>query len=184
VSRRWKRTLIAAALGAGAVLGCGDDPVEPPPQTLFAPESWAGVWDITFIERECDSDILVDSFPTLETICTGESLVEFLLGDAEGELDCTGSWTDSSLEATCSGSSTVLGCITTVAARFDASLRADSTFAGLVRLDVRFDCEDEIPDDCLDVELDAVLRAAEPDSCPQPATGALKALTRATRPQR
>lgn len=176
MSPGWKRPLAVAALGLGTILACGDEPVEPPPpQALYAPESWAGVWDITLVEHECgdDSVLAVTSFP--DTLCAGESLAEFLLGDEQGELDCTGSWTDTDLAADCSGSSTVLGCETIVVASFTASL-TDSAFGGLVRVDVRYDCEEPIPDDCLDVDLDALFSGPQPASCPQTSTGALKAL--------
>lgn len=158
----------ATTLAVAVFIGCGKDPVEPPIESLYAPEAWAGVWEVTLTSRECGSDsiLAVDIIP--DSVCTGESLVEFLgLSEDDVQLSCVGSWTDSDLTATCTGTSNALGCDLDVAGAINASLSA-SNFTGAVRISLRFKCDD-LSDDCIDAELNAVRLGPEPADCEQPA---------------
>lgn len=126
MKRRWQTGLLLGLLVGGVAFhGCGDDPTQPPSQ-LFFPASWAGAWRLTLTQRDCATDSFLGVDITGDTICAGQSLVDFFgLGDYS--IDCSGSITDTHIEATCTGREPFLDC--DVALRVSAD-RADSTISG------------------------------------------------------
>ena len=175
MQRRWIWKVAAIWLSAVVVFGCGEDPVEPP-APLFVPETWAGLWRITLTSRDCGEDSVVAVDVLNDSVCTGQSLVEFLgLQEEDLQLTCEGTWTDTDLSATCTGTSQAFGCDLDLAGSITATLAAD-VFAGNLRLNLRLNCDGEIDDDCIDAELSAERIAPEPANCPTPTTGSVAAL--------
>jgi len=129
LKRRWTAGLLLLLLVGGVAFhGCGDDdPTQPPSQLLF-PASWAGVWRLTFNERDCATDSFVGV--SVDTTCVeaGMSLVEFFdLSGYDVALSCSGSMTDSHIDATCTGHESFFDCDVTL--RLSAN-RADSILSG------------------------------------------------------
>lgn len=184
MSRRgWIPRLGLAAAVLGLVFGCGKDPVEPP-ATVLVPEAWSGLWDITLTSRECGLDSVIGVDLLVDSVCTGGTLADFLgLEDDEVELECTGTWTDTELAATCSGTSTTFGCDFDIAGSVTATLNG-SNFSGIARLNLRLNCDGDTSSDCIDAELSATRIGPEPASCPQPAAGLLSTLQRRGQPGR
>ncbi len=149
---------------------------------MLVPEPWAGLWEITLTSRECGSDSILAIDILVDSVCTGGTLVDFLgLEDDEVELTCTGTWNDTDLAATCSGSSQSFGCDFDISGTVNATAN-DSSFAGVAHLDLRLNCDGDLSSDCVDAELVARRLGPEPASCPPQATssapGVLETLKR------
>jgi hypothetical protein len=153
---------LALLLGGVAFHGCGDDPTQPPNQ-LFFPASWAGVWHLTLTERDCATDSFLGFDVSEDTICAGMSLVEFFgLGDVP--IDCSGSITDTRIDATCTGQEPFTGCNVTLRVNAD---RPDSTISGTGSL--RFSACSAA--NCTEFDILGRRQAPAPSSCSPASNG-------------
>ncbi len=176
--RFWRFGCTGVVLGCLAIGACSKE--ENPqvlPQEVVFPASWAGVWRGTFPYRDCPTDSLLGVDVTVDSICTGTTVEEFL-GIREELLDirCVGTITDTEFAAHCSGHSEFLGV--SVAGDFTA-VRDDSVFTGGGDLTVRYD---DNTTECYQVSYDALRVAPAPPAC-SGAVSLVKPLARALRPR-
>jgi hypothetical protein len=171
VKHRWTAGLFLVLLVGGVAFhGCGDDdPTQPPSQLLF-PASWAGIWRLTLNERDCATDSFVGVDVSVDTICAGMSLVEFFdLTDGQVALSCSGSMTDSHIDATCTGHESFFDCDVTL--RLSAN-RADSTLSGTGSIRTS-GCPVA---SCLEFDILGRRLAPAPTGCPAAANGLARRL--------
>lgn len=163
--------LLAALVGMGGA-GCGKDDPHMPPGTLTVPAAWSGTWRVVLTSRNCPDDSLLGVDITVDDVCTGEPVETFLGLEVQGlEMRCTGSFTDTNLDAQCSGTIEDFGCLA-VTADFHA-VRADSLFDGTGTLTVR-PCSGGGEVDCIDAAFAAERIQRVPPSCDS--TGVAKTL--------
>jgi len=159
-----------------------DDPQVPPTEVVF-PASWAGVWRVTFPYRDCTTDSLLGVDVTVDSICVGTTVEEFLGIRAE-QLDvrCVGTITDTEFNAHCSGQSAAFGLEITVVADFTAA-RNDSVFTGGGSATLQYRSGNSTETECYAVSYDALHVAPAPPACSGTVSLA-KPLARALRPRR
>jgi len=181
VQRLWR---FAVAMGISACLlgsGCSEDadPKAPVEEFRF-PASWAGVWRVNFPYRDCQTDSLLGIDVTVDSICTGETLEEFLgIPEDQVAVDCTGTITDTEFSAHCSGRTEELGVVLTITADFTAT-RDDSVFSGGGTAVFRYEYGNSTDSDCYELSFDAELLApVAPDCAASSATVMAKPLARA-----
>lgn len=172
------RTLFLLALVVTA--GCGDDGPSGPPSQVIVPEAWRGMWQITYTASTCTSDSVIDTSVDIRPACPGQTLEQFLGIDSQNvELSCSGEFTDTALQAHCTGQ-TDLVCLITLSTDLSA-LRADSLFSGTAVLRTTLDCGGDQETDCETYAIEGVRIDPSPAECDAPVALApplLEALTR------
>jgi hypothetical protein len=159
-----KLRLLLAACVAAAAAGCGKDDPSVPGGRLAVPAAWSGTWRIVLTSLDCPSDSLLGVDVIVDDVCTGEPVETFLGLEAEGlEMRCTGSFTDTNLDAHCSGG-VKLGCTVTVTVDF-AAVRTDSLFDGTGTVFVRTECSNGSETECYDAVVVAERIAPVPAGC-------------------
>lgn len=115
-------------------------------------EAWEGVWEIETTVRDCETQNIISTSSTRDSLCAGDP-IPFEGGEAD--LTCDGTANDTSFELHCSGSNEWFpGCVahTTLTATgtrdgdsFSATATMETTFEGTGK------CE-FFPDQCLLIE--------------------------------
>lgn len=181
VQRAWRFVVVVGTLACVLGSGCSqdEDPKVPAEEIRF-PAAWAGVWRVNFPYQDCQTDSLLGIDVTVDSICTGETLEEFLgIPEDQVDVDCVGTITDAEFSAHCSGRTEQLGVVLTITADFTAT-RADSVFNGGGMAVFRYEYGNSTDSDCYDVSFDAKLLApVAPDCAASSATVMVKPLARA-----
>lgn len=180
--RLWRLGCTGVVLSILALGACSksEEPQVPPQEVVF-PAAWAGVWRVTYPYRDCATDSLLGVDVTMDSICVGTTVEEFLGITAE-QLDvrCVGTITDTEFSAHCSGQSESLGFKIIVAGDFTA-VRDDSLFTGGGTLTIRYEGSSEA--DCYQVSYDATRVSTVTSPC-SGAVSLVKPLARALRSPR
>jgi len=95
-------------------------------QEIIAPESWAGIWETTTIERDCDTlEIIGDATTSTDTICAGDIMNP---EDPEEIITCEGTINDETVHMECSGTVEILpGCSLTISFVSDGTRNGDTS---------------------------------------------------------
>lgn len=181
VRRTWRFAVAVGISMCVLAAGCGkDEDPKPPVQELRFPATWAGVWRVNFPYWDCQTDSLLGVDVYVDSICTGETIEEFLgIPEDQVAVDCTGTITDTDFTAHCSGRTEELGVVLTINADFTAT-RQDSVFSGGGTAVLRYDYGNDSDTDCYELSFDAQLvGAVAPDCSTGTATVLAKPLARA-----
>ena len=157
--QRFSRFVLAAVLfGSLGSWGCGESEVPKAPQPELAfPAAWAGVWRVHFPNRDCRTDSLLGVDVFVDSICTGETLEEFLgISEEQMAIVCSGTINDTEFAAHCSGRSEELGLVLTVTADI-TGMRQDSVFTGGGTATFRYELGNDSETDCYTISFDALL---------------------------
>jgi hypothetical protein len=136
---------------------------------------------VTFPYRDCTTDSLLGVDVTVDSICVGTTVAEFLgIRAEELDLRCVGTITDTEFAAHCSGRVDMgAGFVIDVTGDFTA-VRDDSVFTGGGALVARYGNSSET--ECYAVSYDALRVAPAPPACSGTVSLA-KPLARALRPR-
>ncbi len=135
---------------------------------------------MTFPYRDCTTDSLLGVDVTVDSICVGTTVEQFLGIRAEQlDLRCVGTITDTEFAAHCSGRLDV-GFVIDVTGDFTA-VRDDSVFTGGGTFVARYGDSSET--ECYAVSYDALRVAPAPPAC-SGTVSLVKPLARALRPRR
>ena len=94
-------------------------------QEIIAPESWAGIWETTTIERDCTTLEIISETTVTDTICAGDIMNP---EDPDGVFTCDGSVTDATVHIECSGTVEILpGCSLTISFVSDGTINGDTS---------------------------------------------------------
>ena len=94
-------------------------------QEIIAPESWAGIWETTTIERDCETLAIISETTSTDTICAGDIMNP---EDPEGIFTCEGTITDGAVHMECSGTVEILpGCSLTISFVSDGTRDGDTS---------------------------------------------------------
>jgi len=127
------------------------------------------MWQITYTASTCTSDSVIDSSVDIRPACPGQTLEQFLGIESQNvELSCSGTFTDTNLQAHCTGQ-TDLVCLITLSTDLSA-VRADSLFTGMAVLHTTLDCGGDRETDCETYAIEGVRIDPSPSECDAPAT--------------
>lgn len=94
-------------------------------EEITVPESWAGIWETTTVEKDCQTLEIINETTTRDTLCTGDILNP---EDPDGLLICSGSISEGALHLECSATLEVLpGCSLTISFVSDATRNGDNS---------------------------------------------------------
>jgi len=147
-------------------MGCGKDSSTNPSNgggSVTTPAAWAGQWRIMFTLRDCDSGMVLSSETTDEPICPDET---FDFGIDDSDLPCTGTFTDTAFNLTCSGVETDSdGCQTTTEITLNGTRNGDAfTITGTGTTTFGTGCEFQ-GTFCFDVDISATRLSETPVDC-------------------
>ena len=132
-------------------------------QEITIPEAWAGVWENTVTEMDCETMEIVSVTTSIDTFCAGEA---FNLEDPDGGLpdfECEGSANDSSYHLECSGTMEVFpGCSITVSFVSDATFNGN-TSQGVSINTISYEGDCFLEDTCVRYETSSVRLEEDPD---------------------
>jgi hypothetical protein len=162
--------LIALAALGLAVQAAAADPIP-------YPDEYIGIWDITTVVRDCETQIILFQSTDRDTVCAGE-LFDPEFGEAQ--LTCTGEITQTTINLECTGSYEVEpGCIANITFTMTGTLNGDTqtTTTTIVSNYVGATCV--IPSSCMSITSTGTRVNPDPGDCPpspvEPATwGQLK----------
>ncbi|NNE43253.1 MAG: hypothetical protein HKN12_03520 [Gemmatimonadetes bacterium] len=141
--------LLAVAIGSG----CGDSndggtgPGDGGGDPAQVAQEWAGVWNLEFQERDCDTNAIISTTTETDTLCASEA---FTYGDDGIEdIACTGTWTATSVNLRCQDSITFDGITCAFDAQINGTMASDgSSYNVTVRVDITYTGEGAPPNDC------------------------------------
>ena len=132
------------------------------------PAAWAGVWEVTDVERDCETLELVETTTGNDTLCAGD-LID-LTDDGTFEIDCNGTVTDTHVDIECTGSSEEAGCTGTFSLDLEAD-RDGETFSGTSITSLEFTgegCGPFVFGFCQRIETTATRIGPQPAECAVP----------------
>ncbi len=98
------------------------------------PDEWIGVWEITSIARDCDTQAILFQNTVLDTICAGEIYEP----DPEDPLTCSGTITQNTVSIQCEGSyEEEPGCTANVQLTIDGT-RNGNAWSSTTRIETTF----------------------------------------------
>jgi len=130
------------------------------------PSAWSGIWEMSVTERDCGSEVILDSWTESDTLCAGDA---FAFEEVPGGLspECIGSVDDTALDFSCTASQEVFtGCTATITVTLQAT-RTGETMAGDVTFDVVYTGLCPLPDQCTVQDYTGTRVAAAPAECAQ-----------------
>jgi len=131
--------------------------------TIVVPESWAGIWETTTTEMDCETREVKGVTTTTDTLCAGDILNP---EDPDGEfpdLVCEGTANDTTFHLDCSGSMEIFpGCNFTLSFVSDGTRNGDNSI-GVNIMTTTFDAACGFPGDCVRRESVAVRTSADSD---------------------
>ena len=156
---------LAALLALAVAAGCGDDGPDGGTgpdgdgngngngNPVVVSDDWAGIWNLTLTMRDCATNAVIETVMEVDTLCAEE----FTADDEDfGDLDCTGTWTATSADVSCTGSFTLDGITCTYSATLTGSLSGDgSSYNASIRVDITYTGEGAPPDFCTVQEVSA-----------------------------
>lgn len=151
-----------------------------PTQAQTFPASWAGIWEFTTDEEECNSGPFIGTFVDTDTICAGEGF-----GVEEGvPMQCTGTIDDTTIDVSCSGSLEIFtDCTMTISFAIQGTRTGDS-IQGTEQFSITYTGSacGILEDECTDSTISGVRLGPEPPECSTPTIpttwGAIKAIYR------
>ena len=161
--------MVLAAIGL-TVLPAAADPIP-------YPDEYIGIWDVTTVVRDCETQIILFQSTERDTVCAGESFdPEF----GETPLTCTGEITPTTVNLECTGSYEVEpGCTANITLTMTGTLNGDTwtTTTTIASNYVGEACVD--PSTCISATSTSTRVSPDPGDCPpspvEPATwGQLK----------
>ena len=153
--------LLLSLVVAGTFLpGCGKDKTTGPGGNVTGvPDSWAGVWSVHTVDRNCGSEAVVDDSTTEETLCPGDS---FAFGEDFGvDVNCTGTVTDAAIDLSCSGTESFEGVVFNYTFTIHATRSGDS-FSGTSHTEITSAGEQVA---CFDEVISATRTGPAPNPC-------------------
>jgi len=94
-------------------------------EEIIVPESWAGVWETTTIEKDCQTLEIVNETTSRDTLCAGDVMNP---EDPDGLFICSGSISDGALHMECSVTTEVFpGCSLSISLVSDATRTGDTS---------------------------------------------------------
>ena len=92
---------------------------------IIVPESWAGVWETTATEKDCQTLEIISVTTTLDTLCAGDIINP---EDPEGTFLCSGTMTDGAIHLECSSTVEILpDCSLTISFVSDGTRNGDNS---------------------------------------------------------
>lgn len=91
---------------------------------IIVPENWAGIWETTSIEIDCETLVAKPATVSLDTLCAGDIMNP---EDPDGIFNCTGSITGDTVHMECSGTVEVMpGCSLTISFESDGTMNGET----------------------------------------------------------
>jgi len=124
------------------------------------PAEWAGIWNVSTTERDCTTHAIVDSYAEADTFCSGG-----IFDSGDPGLVCEGTIDATSVNVTCTGSASELGCTVTITSSVMGT-RSGDTLSGTGHYEIVYSgtCGG-LPDECGDEEFTGTRIDGEPASC-------------------
>jgi len=132
------------------------------------PAAWAGIWTFDTTIKECTTGAVLASNTTTDTLCTGDPYDPG--SDEDFQFDCTGTVTDTHLEATCTATGEVSpGCTMHLEFQTTADRDGDS-YTSVTTSNVSYtgDTCGPLQPSCTRIEGTGTRIAGEPASCVTP----------------
>jgi hypothetical protein len=131
---------------------------------IDVPEAWAGVWEFTWTIYDCDSEIVVDTGESQETLCVND---EFIEPEEGPDITCTGTVNATTVNLECTGSEEILpGCTASYDYEFDAVRDGDS-MVGTAIVSITFAGDCPVTDICTRQETTGERVGPAPEDCGQ-----------------
>ena len=94
-------------------------------EDIIVPESWAGIWETTTTEMDCQTLDVVNVTTTRDTLCAGDIMNP---DDPDGVFTCTGTITDATIHIECSSTVEALpDCSLTISLVSDGTRTGDTS---------------------------------------------------------
>jgi hypothetical protein len=128
------------------------------------PEEWIGIWELDIEVYDCETNGLLFSSTTLDTICPGSVFEDPDPGEVT--IECTGSADANSYTTNCEGSEEVTpGCTMNFVYEISGTRNSNSyTSTGTTTITYTGDCP-LIPDSCQRVEITGTRTSTDPGPC-------------------
>jgi hypothetical protein len=188
-TRIWLTLLAAVALaglGLAVLGGCGDDSSPTQPGSDVIPQAWGGIWDLQWVQKDCLTDSVIDTFTEIDTICAGRTVgQEFDLSPLAPY--CPGVApviTDTQLTLSCSHSGQVDPyCNYSVTAGANITLNSSAgTLGGSVRVQSTFNPANCGNGQCVEFVVAGTRLSTDQTGCPTGKTGGFFAPLAVRRP--
>ena len=138
-------------------------------QEIIAPESWAGIWETTTIERDCQTLAIISETTSTDTICAGDIMNP---EDPDEIFTCDGSVTDGAVHMECSGTVEIMpGCSLTISFVSDGTRDGDTSSGVTINTFTYVGAACFFEDTCSRNESTSV-RTGEDPGCTTPVAGA------------
>lgn len=132
-------------------------------QEITIPEAWAGVWENTTTEMDCETMEIVSVTTSIDTFCAGDILNP---DDPDGgllEFDCEGSADDTTYHLECTGTGEIFpGCSVTFSYVTDGT-RSGNTSEGVSVQTTTYEGTCFVEDTCTRYETTSVRLEEDPD---------------------
>lgn len=126
--------------------------------------AWAGVWDLTITQKDCDTGDTLQIVAEQDTICTGNTINT---DPGSFSITCDGTSDDTNFNVTCTGSSEVItDCIATFTYTVDGT-RSGDNMSATSRITIVYSgtaCSG-IADFCQDSVISGTRTGPEPPDC-------------------
>jgi len=128
------------------------------------PDEWFGIWELEVVGYDCDSEMVIFSSTSLDSICEGSMFVD--PDPSSFPIECTGSADADSYTLHCEGSQEVIpGCTANFVYDSDATRDGDSySSVTITSITYTGDCS-VIPDSCQRIEVTGTRIDDAPDPC-------------------
>jgi len=132
-------------------------------EDIIVPESWAGVWETTSTERDCETLEIINVTTTLDTLCAGDIMNP---QDPDGEMpdfDCNGTVTDGAVHMECSVTVEIMpGCTLTISFVSDGTMDGDTSSGVSINTFTYTGAACFFPDTCTRFETTSVRTGDDP----------------------
>jgi hypothetical protein len=129
------------------------------------PAEWVGIWEIQIELYDCDTDQLLFSTTSTDTICEGDAFEE--PDDESGSVTCTGTADADSYTMHCEGSEVVMpGCTANYEYNAEGTRSGDS-YQSTAIFTVAYAGDCGVPDSCQRTEIVGTRISSDPGPCEQ-----------------
>jgi hypothetical protein len=130
---------------------------------IIVPESWAGIWETTTTEMDCETFEVISVSTTLDTLCAGDILNPENPDPDAPELVCTGTVTDDTIHFECSFTMEILpGCSVTFSFVSDGTRNGDTSSGVTIQTTTYTGAGCFFPDTCTRNESTSVRIGVDP----------------------